>query len=70
MASACRLVAVPGYRNPVVRHRFVSLEDHVGFDVGVLRARHTVAFARDEFAIEAHRGRGGDDLAAVVGGVV
>lgn len=70
MASARRLVAATGNGNPVVRHGFVSLEDHIGFDVGVLRARHTVAFASDEFAIEAHRGRGGDYHAAVVGGIV
>lgn len=70
MASACRLVAMPGNGNPVVRHRLVSLENNVRFDIGVLRARHTVAFARDEFAIEAHRRRGGDYLAAVVSRVV
>lgn len=37
-ASACGLVAVPGNGNPVVRHRFVSLEDHVGLDIGMLGA--------------------------------
>lgn len=38
MASACGLVAMPGNGNPVVRHRFVSLQDQVGLDIGVLRA--------------------------------
>ena len=54
-------------RHSVVGHRRIAVEDHVRFDVRMLRAGHFIALARDEAAVVAHRGGSGDDFATVIG---
>lgn len=58
---------VPSNRNTVIGHRFIALFDQIRFDVWVLGASYLVPLAGNETAVETHRRRTGDYLAAVVG---
>ena len=60
-------MAMPSNWNAIVRHRFIAFNDHIRFDVRVLRARYLITLTRDETTVEAHFRRTGDHLAAVVG---
>lgn len=53
-----------------ILHRRIAIENDVRANVGVQRARNLIALAGDEAAVVAHGGRGGDNLATVIGSVV
>lgn len=58
------------YGHTVVRHRFVTLNDDIGFDVLMLWTGDFVALASNKAAIERHGLRCGDHLAAMIGIVI
>ena len=69
VAATRRAMAVPCDRNTTIGHRRVALFDEVRRHVGMLRARHAIAFACDIATVEAHCAGSRFNLAAVIGGV-
>ena len=68
-ASARSLVSLTCDRYTVVGDLRIAFEDQVRLHFRVQRALHLVTLAGDAPSSEAHGIGGGDDLAAVVGGV-
>jgi hypothetical protein len=68
-ASAGGLMALPRNGRTAIGYSRVAFEDHIGLDVGVQRAFYEIALAGHAPPGITESLGGGDDLAAVVGGV-